>query len=422
MGAFRAVARNAGAHYNPEESSARGGRLGPGAGLSMKLDSFGSPEMALLMAATGGDPSRESVRRLMAGRLDWAELTRLAFASHATPGLWEVVSTFPDLPAEASALQSLAVLNDFRRFHIRSLTARVTSELAREGIEVLALKGAAILAGGVARPTPRTMSDIDLLVIRGSTEQAWNISRANGWTLLDASRTPEMYERHHHLAPLLDPDGVSIALELHRTLLPSVERLGVDVGALIARSRVVQVGEVPVRVPSVEDLLFHICLHFGWSNKLRRGVWQAYADAHAIVRDPSFTWDRFVTLAGSRRARQSCYWTLRLGRAVADLDVPDEVLRRLDPSSGGRFADLLERHFAMQVADPRSGEAVAQRVRRRLWFRAMHEPSSSSEADELWNEGTVEVRGEDINHRPPRGAARAALTTLRYFGRLLSRG
>jgi hypothetical protein len=403
-------------------TSARGGRLGTEVGTVMKLDSFGSPEMALLMAASRGDPSREVVRRLMAGRLNWRELTRLAVESHATPGLWQVVSSFPDLPAEASALQSLAVLHDFRRYHIRSLTARVTRELSRAGIEVLALKGAALLVGGVARPTPRTMADIDLLVIRGSPDEAWRICRANGWTLVDNAWTAELYQGHHHLAPLLDPDGVTVGLELHRRLLPSVDRLGVDVGAIVARSRVVQVRDVPVRVPSVEDLLFHACLHFAWSNKLVHGVWRAFADVHAILADATFDWDRFVSVPTSRRAKQSCYWTLRLGRAVADLSVPDDVLQRLDPSSGGPFANFFERHFTLQITDPGAQEALAHRARRWLWFAAMQEPSSSSEADEVWNEGALQVPGEDNYPRAPRGALSAALSSCGYFIRLIRRG
>jgi hypothetical protein len=125
----------------------------------------------------------------MAGRLDWAVLTRLAIESHATTGLWDVVSRFPDLPDEAETLQSLAVLNDFRRYHIRSLVARVAKELRVVGIEVLALKGAALLSGGVARPALRTMSDIDLLVVKGSPEEAWRVCQSNGWTLLDEAWT-----------------------------------------------------------------------------------------------------------------------------------------------------------------------------------------------------------------------------------------
>lgn len=417
-----AIARSNVANYNAERTTGRGSRLGLYAGTAMKLDSFGSPEMALLMAASGGDPSRQSVRRLMAGELDWPKLTQLAQEAHATPGLWHVVSSFPDLPAEAEALQSLAVVNDFRRYHIRSLTARVTRDLAAEGIEILALKGAALLAGGVARPAQRTMTDIDLLVIVGSPEHAWKICRAKGWSLVNEASMVELYQGHHHLAPLLDPDGVTIGLELHRMLLPGSDRLGLNLNAIIARSRVVQVGDVPVRVPSVEDLLLHTCLHFAWSNKFRRGVWRAFADVHAIIADPGFDWDRFVSVAITRREKQCCYWTLRLGRVVAEVSVPDDVLNRLDPTSGGPVSNFLERHFATQIANPGAEEAVAQRVRRWLWFAGMREPSRTSEADALWNEGSLEVPREDTGHPPQRGALRAALATCQYFIRLISRG
>jgi len=404
---------------NDETSSVDGS--GP-LGVSLKLDSIGSPEVALLLAASRGDPSREAVRRLMAGRLDWAVLTRLAIESHATTGLWDVVSRFPDLPDEAETLQSLAVLNDFRRYHIRSLVARVAKELRVVGIEVLALKGAAMLSGGVARPALRTMSDIDLLVVKGSPEEAWQVCQSNGWTLLDEAWTEELYRSHHHLPPLLDPDGVTVGLELHRSMLAGIDRLGIDVSALLARARTVSVNDVPILVPSVEDLLLHACLHFAWSNKLRRGVWRAYADVHAILADPAFSWDRFVTLTTSRRAKQCGYWTLRLGRAVADVCVPDEVLAQLDPTHGGPFANLLERHFALQLADPSAEASLAQRARRWLWFRAMHERATLDEADQLWNEGAVEVPGEGgPTSRPHRSALRAALTTCGYFARLVSR-
>lgn len=388
----------------------------------MKLDSYASPEMALLLAASRGDPTREPVRRLMAGQLDWPRLLRLAIDSHAIPGLWNVVSKFPDLPAEADVLQSLAVVNDFRRYHIRALTARVSQELGREGIEVIALKGAALLAGAVARPTPRTMSDIDLLVVRGSPEEAWQICRKNGWTLVNELWAPELYRTHHHLAPLLDPDGVKVGLELHRTLLSGVDRLGVDVPAFVARSRVVMVADTPVRVPCVEDLLLHACLHFGWSNKLQHGAWHAYADIHAILSDPAFDWEKFLANTTSRRSRQCCYWTLRLGRAVADLTVPDEILHRLDPTEGGPYATLLERHFANQIANEQSDNSVAHRAQRWLWFAAMREPSGSAEADQVWNEGTVDVPRNGASPRPQRGALRAAITTCAYFIRLISRG
>jgi hypothetical protein len=388
---------------------------------ALKLETYGTPEAALLMAASSGNPSSPSVRRLMEGRLDWALLTRLAVESHATVGLWEVISRFPGLPGETRALQSLAVVNDFRRHHIRNFVARISRDLEVEGIQVMVLKGAALLVGGVSRPIARTMSDIDLLVVNGSPDKAWELCRSKGWTLVDEAWTPELYREHHHLPPLLDPDGVNVALELHRILLPGLYLLGLDVGGIIERSRLVRVGNTDVRVPSVEDLLVHACLHFAWSNKLRHAAWRAFADCHAIISDPAFDWDRFLAAVSSRRTKRCCYWTLRLGRVIADLDVPDDVLTRLDPAKGGLIATFLERHFVTQLTDHAAEKAIAERMQRWLWLAALRE-SSSREAERLLNLGALEVSGPGGSAQRRRGALTAALSTGGYFARLLTRG
>jgi hypothetical protein len=84
---------------------------------------------------------------------------------------------------------------------------------------------------------------------------------------------------------------------------------------------------------------------------------------------------------------------------------------------------MLEHHFAIQLANPAAEASVAERARRWLWFAAMQERSMSSEADQLWNEGAVEVPGEGgATPRAPRGPIRAAISTCGYFARLVSRG
>jgi len=358
----------------------------------------------------------------MQGPLDWPRLTRLAVESHATPGLWEVVSAYPNLPVEAQALQTVAVVDDFRRLHIRALVARTVRDLRQEGIEVLVLKGAALLAGGVDKPRPRTMADIDLLVCSGSPERAWRICQTKGWRIADPSATEELYRDHHHLPPLDDSEGVRVGLELHRNILPGVHRLGLDIDKILARSRLVAIGGVEVRVPSREDILLHACLHFAWSNKLGRGGWRTYADAHAIIADPAFDWGRFLAAATSQRVRRCCYWTLRVGARVADLPVPPDVLKRLDPSSGGPLGTLLTRHFANRVSNPDAMTMVSERVQRWCWFAALRESSTSTEADAIWSEGAMEQPESQRPSAPPsRGAFRAAIGTVSYLARLAFR-
>ena len=358
----------------------------------------------------------------MEGPLDWSRLTRLAVESHATPGLWEVVSAFPNLPVEAGALQTVAVVDDFRRLHIRRLVARTVADLRGEGIEVLVLKGAALLAGGVDKPRPRTMADIDLLVFSGSPEHAWRVCQKKGWRIADPTATEELYRDHHHLPPLDDSDGVRVGLELHRTILPGVQRLGLDIDEILERSRMVAIGGVEVRVPSREDILLHACLHFAWSNKLGRGGWRTYADAQAIIADPAFDWQRFLATATSARMRRCCYWTLRIGARVADLPVPLDVLRSLDPSSGGPLGTLLARHFSSRVSNPDAMSMVSERLQRWCWFAAMGESSTSDEADAVWSEGDLgQPESQRVDLPPSRGALRAAIGTMSYLARLAFR-
>jgi hypothetical protein len=390
---------------------------------ALKLRDGSSRELALILAASRGDPSRESIRTLMAGPIDWERLAQLAVDTHATPGVWNVVSAYPNLPPAARMLQRLAVVNDFRRYHIRTLVARVVDLLRRQGIEVLVLKGAALLAGGIGRPVARTMADIDVLVVEGSPEAAWQACRAAGWNLVDPAWNEELYKAHHHLPPLVDPEGVNVGLEVHRSILPGAALLGLDVGAFRSRARTVTIGSVPVAVPAYEDMLLHDCLHFAWANKLQRGAWRAFADAHTIVREPEFSWDRFLAVARGTPARQCSYWTLRLGRALGDLPVTDEVLEQLRPSSGAALTAMLERHFIRQILEPDAEAALSERARRWLWFRAMHQRGAPPPGVNPWSVGDVDLPGEvPPAKRAPRGALRAAISSCAYLTRLVFDG
>ncbi len=381
-----------------------------------------SPELALVLAATRKDRSPREVSELLATSLDWARLTRIAVASRATPDVWKLVAGAPDLPVEAGELQAIAVIDEFRSYHIKGLVGRITAQLRDAGIEILVLKGAALLVGAVTPPVRRTMSDIDILVITGSPEAAWQACRANGWSLVDAEWTEELYRSHHHLPPLNDPDGIRIGLEIHRSLMSGVQSLGVDLGALLDRSHAVSVDGVLVRVPSVEDLLLHNCLHFAWANKLQRSAWRAFSDAHSISGDPTFDWSRFVAIMPSERARRCAYWTLRLARLLAGLEVPPEVLHSLDHRDGGPVSTLLERHFSRQLLEDETGGAPAERVRRWLWLTAMR-GTGPDDLEQAWELGALDLPGEGSRtSRTRRGALSAAWSTAAYAVRLLNRG
>jgi hypothetical protein len=380
----------------------------------------GSREVDVVMAATRPDVTPARIRELTAAPFDWNRLARIAVATHATPGLWQVLSNLPDLPTEAGAIQSVAVVNEFRGFHLRRLIGQLVATLEADGIEVLLLKGAAFIAGGTERNFRRTMWDIDLMALAGKEDVAWRACRAAGWLLADRDVTEERYRRHHHLAPLVDPEGIGVGLEIHRQVLMGSEYLGIRTEDVVARARRVSLNEVQVLVPSLEDMLLVCCLHFAWSNKLHRSAWRAFSDAHTIVSTPGFSWERFVEIAPAGRTRLLCYWALRVAAKASGLAVPRAVLHQLDPEDGGFWAKLLERHFVQEVLDLENAEVPAERVRRRLWLTAMRADGVDPVLGDLWTVGGLDPASV-LSREAPRSAWRAALSTAVYATRLIAR-
>ena len=376
-----------------------------------------SPEARLLLLASAAEPERERFDQLARGPLDWNFLTGLAIRSHATSALWSHLSKVQGLPrAEAARLEFSGAVNEFRIRHIQGLLEEVVTLLARHDIEVMLLKGAALLAGGIERPLRRGMNDIDFVVVRGSPDDAWRLCQEAGWKLRYADAT-DQYEKHHHLPPLVDARNVGLNLEIHRLIFPGEDRaLRVDEAAMAQRARRVSIGAT-VRVPTLEDLLLIACLHFAWGHSFHSHCWATFADAHAIVADRGFSWKRFLELTRTTAGGGCCYWTLRLAKVGAGLPVPQEILESLPGKPGQRLGAALERHFFAQLFDPTvAGTPVT--LRKLLWQLAVRPRRSGLGKSRPWLLGGPSIK-RPAQVVEPQGAWSRMFGTIRYLWSLV---
>ncbi len=373
-----------------------------------------SPEARLLLLASSAEPDRELFAQLARGPLNWDFLTGMAIRSHATAALWSHLRGVPGLPrAEAARLEFSGAVIEFRIRHIQCLLEEVVSLLARHDIEVMLLKGAALLAGGTERPLQRGMNDVDFVVVRGSPDDAWRLCQEAGWKLRYAEAT-DQYENHHHLPPLADARNVGLNLEIHRLIFPGEDRaLWVDEAAMARRARRVTIGGTTVRVPNLEDLLLIACLHFAWGHSFHSHCWATFADAHAIVADRGFSWKRFLELTRTTAGGGCCYWTLRLAKVGAGLPVPDEVLEGLPGKPGRRLGAALERHFFAQLFDPKvAGTPVT--LRKLLWQLAVRPRRSGLGKSRPWLLGGPSI-DRSTGAAEPQGAWARTVATVRYL-------
>ena len=289
-----------------------------------------SPEAQLLLLTAGGEKNDPAIKALLAKPLDWAKLSWLAEQERATPVLWRRVSAIAPLPEGAQALHKLAMVSEFRMSHLETRLLSALGTLEQAGTEVVLLKGAALALTVYGSFVARPMSDVDLLVRREDATRARDALMAAGW-MANTGSTPEFYEGHHHLPPLVDGMGTKTTLELHTSLFFEGHPFALTSDDIRARAERVTVHGRTMLVPSVHDQLLHLCLHFAWSHMMATGAWRAFRDLDALLRTERVDWKEFTKLAKETRGASACYWTFRLARTLAGVQVPVWVERALAP-------------------------------------------------------------------------------------------
>jgi hypothetical protein len=307
-----------------------------------------SPEAQLLLLTAGGEMNDQAIRGLLARPLDWAKLTWLSELERATPVLWRRLSALAAMPEEAQPLHRMAMVSEFRMLHLESRLLSAIDTLAAAEIEPVLLKGAALALTVYGSFVARPMTDVDLLVPRDDVLRARDALLTAGWRA-GTDNTPEFYEGHQHLQPLVDSQGTGTSLELHTSLFFEGHPFALTSDDIRDRAEQVVVRGRAVLVPSVHDQLLHLCLHFAWSHMMATGAWRAFRDLDALLRTGRVDWKEFTTLARDARGGSSCYWTFRMARTVAGIAVPAWVERALAPPEPEFALRRLEQHFTYDL-------------------------------------------------------------------------
>lgn len=310
-----------------------------------------SAEARLLLLSAGGAANDAAIRRLLAGPVDWETLGALAARERAAPVLWSRLAAAADgpLPAAAAPLERLARVSEFRMLHLEQRLGESLAALARERVDVVLLKGAALALTVYGSFVRRPMSDVDLLLRPGAAPHARTVLLAAGWASTELEAERDFFEGHHHLPALTDARGTGVRLELHTALFFEGHPFRLSPADVWARATPLIAFGQRVAVPSLRDQLVHLCLHFAWSHMMATGAWRTFRDLQMLVDTGRVSWGEFVAGARESRGASCCYWTLRLARALSAVTVPDDVLAALRPPLPAFALDRLEHHFAANL-------------------------------------------------------------------------
>lgn len=276
---------------------------------------------------------------------------------------------------------------------------RAIEALADADIEVLALKGAALIGSAYGDSGARPMGDVDLAVPPEQVRKAVQALRRVGVAATDDE--PERLLDVRHSLAFRDPDGHEI--DLHRGLL---WRAGLDEefwrGSIEA-----EVAGARVRILNPADQLLHVCAHGAAWNPVHPLRWAADAFKVIEAAGRQLDWERLVAMA--RRGRLTVPFADCLDFLAEGLEVPVLQASRLALSQ-----------TPVARAERRAHEALAQppSSRRSLsmlsWFRERYRAQAALDGEKPSLVGFVRyMQGFWGLERPSQVPAFAAQRLLR---------
>ena len=207
--------------------------------------------------------------------------------------------------------------------------------LASLGIPVILLKGAAFVAAGLDAGRGRLIGDLDILVPRGSLDEAEAALITAGWEWVKPDPYDDAYYRKHmHELPPLIHAARDQMIDVHHTILPLTARPTPDAAALVADVVELRDGLMTL---SPADMLIHAAAHLFADGDLAgslRNLW----DIDRLIREQSSAPDYWQTLVERARLHQLVQQVSRALRLVHHLfDTPVDPFLAYEARRGDIF-------------------------------------------------------------------------------------
>ena len=271
---------------------------------------------------------------------DWTALAQWAAERGVLPLLASWAATAPSVPAELcqqfESVRSLAVARNL--IQLNALASLVKAFNAA-GVPIIILKGAAMLGTIYPSLASREMGDVDVLIRPEDLERAAQILTEHGY------RYPlDVYPGHPtaYILRYLSEMSFTVAqpwgpeIDLHWRLVNHEWYEGViriDTTGVWARSRSVDLDGVTALGLSIEDLIWHLCLHASLHKDgqlLRRLI-----DIDRVIRSEAgaVDFEALVQRVRTYHIKSLVYFSLAAATNWLRTPVSETVLARLKPSA-----------------------------------------------------------------------------------------
>ena len=245
--------------------------------------------------------------------------------------------------------------------------AQIQKALARTGVDIVLLKGAAYLYAGLPAAFGRVFSDIDILVPRSTLPRVEAALMLRGWATTHHHPYDQRYYREwmHELPPLRHLSRQTV-LDVHHAIVPPTARFKPDSAKLLAAALTLP-GHPGLKVLVPADMVLHSAAHLFLNEELSHGL-RDLADLDGLLRhfgaQPGF-WPALEARADEMDLVQPLRYALRYSNCILGTPIPVKA-----PS--GSVSPLMDALFlrALQPDHPTASDALTPVARWLLYVRA----------------------------------------------------
>jgi hypothetical protein len=218
-----------------------------------------------------------------------------------------------------------------RHRNISQLLEKIDAGAQKEGIPLVALKGAALHANGVYEPGERPMADVDLLVGEPDVKAATRLLATCGYEASSNTWRHQLFESRLHRGSVVsfgEHADNPIKIELHTRIRERLPIHEIDITQFVSSSNARSGLNA---YPSVASLMMHLLLHAAGNMRAHAlRLIQLYDIARLAARFGCSDWEDLLM---SRPNNEPLWWAVAPLMLVAryfPASIPQSVIARLD--------------------------------------------------------------------------------------------
>lgn len=280
---------------------------------SFPVDSVERRLLVLTARPEPDDFAKDEIRRLLVRKMDWDALITHSLV-HGTAGqLYRSLSSLSEadqvpqtvLERLRAAYLQIAAMGMQNLAHLKVLA----EALSESGVQMIALKGAALIEKVYGDPGLRPLSDVDIMVRERDWQVIRGVLRKLGYNPVekDFAELPPKLTKHDIQAHIQYLSSSGICLEFQFDLFT----LGIgmlDVEGVWNRAREVEIGGAKMLALGPEDELLQLTVHAN-RHGYARLKWLVDI-AETLRQEDGLDWDLLISLAKREQLQTSVYSTL----------------------------------------------------------------------------------------------------------------